>query len=400
MGVTYKLTDEIINYIINERKANAILSCRALAEAVEAQFSVQVSKSSIHDVLKQANIVSSRGRKPKDVFAIPHQKKQVIKADLSKALLPLLDDPDLLPPAVIEPAKAVKLDVEVDVTAVPTEVAPATVKVCGAGSWVSEELPRAGDIFVKAVFWDLCPQRVLGIKSVEDVDRVAGGDLALNWKYLIKQLTAIKVSLEDGSVYYLDARTRGIYADNPKDLRRAAPIERVIGVVVDRILNNKKPLVLGAIYPDEKPSEDFLGSFSLKKGKRIQKIEIVDEKDHIYADFASFVDLKREFIVNNMFEVDLEENIAQAGEIGVSEGLSACLRGRAIGLLAGGIGENWKAIEELSGRQEMNNDIRVVTISIPNVYENRKVLERAIDLVNSWAVEDEGGRTLQIKIAS
>ncbi len=394
MGVTYKLTDEIIGYIITQRKANALLSCRALAEAVEAQFAVHVSKSSIHEVLKQANIASTRGRKPKDSFAIPVQKKQVIKADLSKALLPLLDDPGLLPEPTMEPAAALEPEL-------PVEVLEAPVRAHGGGPWVKEELPgKAGAIFLKAVFWDLCPQRVWGIKGFDEIDRVAVADFAASWGYLTKLMTAIKVSLEDGCVYYLDARLRGVHADNPNDLHLAAPIEKVMGVVVERILSNKKPLVLGGINPDDRSTADFLGSFSLKAGKKIQKIEIVDEKDHNYAEFSSIVGFKRNFIIKESIQVDNECGIVQVQGACLAGGLRDCLRERMLALLAGGVRDNWQVVEGLWGVQEMNNDSRVVTIYLPDVYDNKQVLERAVLVVNGWGVEDDEGRILQLKLES
>src|SRR6267142_2097727 len=96
MGVTYKLTEEVVQFIIQHRQSNARLSCRELAEAVETSFGLHVSKSSIHDVLKQANIATPRGRKPKDTFQIPPEKKEQIKISLSKIILsPEMDLPEV-----------------------------------------------------------------------------------------------------------------------------------------------------------------------------------------------------------------------------------------------------------------------------------------------------------------
>jgi hypothetical protein len=83
MGVTYKLNSDVVDFIIAQRKSRATLSCRELSELVLAQFQVAVSKSSVHEVLKEHNIVSARGRKPKgDTFKIPAEKKAQIKAQL------------------------------------------------------------------------------------------------------------------------------------------------------------------------------------------------------------------------------------------------------------------------------------------------------------------------------
>src|ERR1035441_79132 len=91
MGVTYKLKDEVVQFIISQRQSNPLFSCRQLAESVSQKFDLHLSKSSVHDVLKESGIITPRGRKPKDKFEIPEEKKKQIQVNLSQVkLLPSL----------------------------------------------------------------------------------------------------------------------------------------------------------------------------------------------------------------------------------------------------------------------------------------------------------------------
>ena len=87
MGVIYKLKEEVVQFIISQRQSNPLASCRQLAESASQKFDLHLSKSSVHDVLKESGIVTPRGRKPKDKFEIPQEKKKEIQASLSQVKL-------------------------------------------------------------------------------------------------------------------------------------------------------------------------------------------------------------------------------------------------------------------------------------------------------------------------
>jgi hypothetical protein len=52
MGVIHKLKQEVAEFIIQKKKENPRLSCRKMAAIVEDQFSMQLSKSSINNLLR------------------------------------------------------------------------------------------------------------------------------------------------------------------------------------------------------------------------------------------------------------------------------------------------------------------------------------------------------------
>lgn len=80
MGVTYKLKDEIVDFIIRQKRENPRISCRKLVIVIEENFQVHVSKSSVNGVIKDAQLSSPVGRSSSDSdkikkFSIPREKK-------------------------------------------------------------------------------------------------------------------------------------------------------------------------------------------------------------------------------------------------------------------------------------------------------------------------------------
>lgn len=63
MVKNYKLSEEIRQFIIDQKKADSKLSCRGLTSLINERFHVNLSKSLINNVIKQSNLSSPVGRK-------------------------------------------------------------------------------------------------------------------------------------------------------------------------------------------------------------------------------------------------------------------------------------------------------------------------------------------------
>lgn len=87
MGVVHKLKQEVIDFILLEKKNSPQLSCRDLANLASQRFQVVISKSSINTILKNANLSSPIGRRSsgEKKFQIPLEKKKQILNNLSSA---------------------------------------------------------------------------------------------------------------------------------------------------------------------------------------------------------------------------------------------------------------------------------------------------------------------------
>lgn len=89
MGVTYKLTQEVIDFILQQKKENNSLSCRTIAEIAKEKFQRPISKSSVNDVLKEFQLSSGVGRRSGTIakqhkFTIPQERKEAIRHDVLK----------------------------------------------------------------------------------------------------------------------------------------------------------------------------------------------------------------------------------------------------------------------------------------------------------------------------
>lgn len=60
---SYKLKSEIVNFILEQKTADPILSCRKLVILIAEKFKITLSKSLINSVIKEANLSSKVGRR-------------------------------------------------------------------------------------------------------------------------------------------------------------------------------------------------------------------------------------------------------------------------------------------------------------------------------------------------
>lgn len=75
MGVIYKLTPKVRNFIIEKKKEKTVLSCRSLTALIEKEFQVKVSKSSINSLIKQAGLSMPVGRRRKPRRGVVETKR-------------------------------------------------------------------------------------------------------------------------------------------------------------------------------------------------------------------------------------------------------------------------------------------------------------------------------------
>lgn len=86
MGVVYKLQQDIVDFIIQEKKVNSRISCRKLVDIIKEKFNKDVSKSSINNIIKKEKLSSPVGRTPKkpskdNLFKIPSDKKNLLRQE-------------------------------------------------------------------------------------------------------------------------------------------------------------------------------------------------------------------------------------------------------------------------------------------------------------------------------
>ena len=63
MNNKYKLNQEIVQFIVNQKKTSPSISCRSFVVLIEQKFSIKLSKSLINNVIKENNLSSPIGRR-------------------------------------------------------------------------------------------------------------------------------------------------------------------------------------------------------------------------------------------------------------------------------------------------------------------------------------------------
>ncbi|MDP3142576.1 MAG: helix-turn-helix domain-containing protein [Candidatus Omnitrophota bacterium] len=82
MGVIYKTKGQIKDFILEAKKADSNLSCRQLAPLIQEKFGISLSKSTINNLFKAANLSAPVGRKSlkeKAVLLAVEQPKPVVE---------------------------------------------------------------------------------------------------------------------------------------------------------------------------------------------------------------------------------------------------------------------------------------------------------------------------------
>ena len=330
MGVTYKLKEEVVYFIVSQRQSNPLASCRQLAESASQKFGLHLSKSSVHDVLKESGIITPRGRKPKDKFEIPQEKKKQIQVSLSQ--IKLLPDPveaqqKLLPSVIANPVPSV----------IASEAKQSFKEIASSPSAprndteTSPEYEGAGRIFLKAALWDL------GIFSQETIK-------ATDWNYYLTYSKGIKVDLENNKNFFIDL---------------PLPLERCIREAADGLINNVRPFIVHKVSDEEL----FKACMDSKAGFKIESISIVDDKDHILLRLDNIMERNRKFILNN-------RSFVESREINSMKRLKSIFFPQLIDI--DGVIEN---ILNLKGFDATNKDENVVTLLIDDSYENKAMVQ-------------------------
>jgi hypothetical protein len=88
MGVVHKLKQEVIDFIVRAKREEPRMSVRGLADLAGRKFQIEISKSSISNVLKNNSLSSPVGRparpKKEKIFMIPAGAKERIRGEMKK----------------------------------------------------------------------------------------------------------------------------------------------------------------------------------------------------------------------------------------------------------------------------------------------------------------------------
>ncbi len=335
MGVVYKLRKEVIDFIIDQKKSDAQLSCRRLVAIVEEKFQINVSKSAINQIIKDAQLSNPVGRtavltdKKVKKFQIPVEKKQQLFTIPNLLLAPKKESP-LVWTSSKKDLKAEKIESMHD---------------------------RLGLFFLKAAEWDLGERFLMGrflekflegnifnpdevnqlgevllwapsfgINKPEDFNSYKGTGLALlsgiekiRFDRLLKLLDSIsdlrtlslvvgneipqifaeanslKITLKDKTEVFLDAREQVVFQSGERGA--GLSLGRFIKQVTRRFITNLDYITiydkgLAENIPNELKLVESLEGIS----NEMSKLEILDQNDNELAQFNVIPKKKRQFL--------------------------------------------------------------------------------------------------------
>lgn len=305
MGVIYKLTPEVVDFILRQKRSTPALGCRDLAKIVAQEFTFSVSKSSINAVLQGRRLSSPVGRRKlggraqeKKKFTIPQHRKEQLFLSSQPTELKSAVSPKQEPAS---PKQTPSEDLHVAILSSPKRIpAPSLPEEKAA----AETFMHAGSLFLWAILREVSAQSpLLGIvagkvkeASADEISRVldtiviskamgkdpkalleaeakalvrflCGLDKGKNFSQLCDQILdaslseeetmkicldlpstlarihQVKFLLKDGKEIVLDARFRfKNKVEGPS--RDFVFIEKVLDIVTRQLINNLQPLVL------------------------------------------------------------------------------------------------------------------------------------------------------------
>lgn len=338
MGVVHKLSDDVIDFIVTQKKTHSNMSCRKLSDIVHKKFHIVVSKSSVSTVLKNANLSSPVGRhslagdgsKVKKVvqkFKMPEHKKgqffsshklqapnaskKSVKSEIKKSVVSANAEKKLIPTReiIVEKNDAPLLQEMSNVKA-PAEDKNATDAV----SYSERVIENAGMIFLKAAQRDLAGSSIFGkilkdelgsrlnlnfdvlgdfvlfpeIKPDEQYDLETlkaaqlsvesiqdfGMKLSIEVEILLQGVCFVRVTNKNGNIFVVGVRNHNVDCDNVQSEGELSFAE-AIRMVNTEIINNVQSAVFHC--PAEINNFEFLvKAIDSAFGQGIQEIALLD----------------------------------------------------------------------------------------------------------------------------
>ncbi|HSV42975.1 MAG TPA: helix-turn-helix domain-containing protein [Candidatus Bathyarchaeia archaeon] len=355
MGVTHKLTQEIITFIVEYKAQHPNVGCRSLAVIVSEQFHKKISKSSINAVLKEKDLSSPVGRpgisdseqlifskkfrlsadKKKELFSDASKQyilsdiKEVGENHLAKAMGNIflkgadweLSSKPMLEDLMVEYSQGVDKKKVKDVAAVLPFLKHFHIESFeGLANYTGKELWTINNVSSPLTEADF--DGVL--ESIKDRKEFLL-KFSVKTPQFFTEVSGFRFFLKDGSLFFLDATAACIWKNIEK--RFSSSLSKSMEDL-GKMINNVQSVIVFSVSAKESSKKetnlsffDFLEAFENVQSKRIQKIEILDEKEENLATFNEIPAIRRNFIAgiwpwDSIFHRFLEtNNVLSEGKI-------------------------------------------------------------------------------------
>lgn len=330
MGVTYKLKQEVTDYILALKRDEPSLSCRKVSELASAHFKKAISKSSVNAVLKEGSLSSPVGRRAgkkakAEKFKIPEHRKEQIFINIPSSLLGA-EKPRA--PAV-PPASS-------------TRFTHAGILLLKAAEW---QMKKQGVLrFLAEKFGPvLCEEKILKLSQAllflpffgernsgkfltfdqkqawqisgidfepttyqkkECLDVLSGleekaGAISLEFGQIFSEVSFFRFIVEDGSSFCIDGQKNSCWAENNVHSDFSVCLDKAFNVLSKDFIINSNPIILREATTSEGFSAHFLNmaaSFEHVPGKKIKRIDLMTSQKEALSAFENVVGKTRHYI--------------------------------------------------------------------------------------------------------
>ena len=263
MGTVYKLKPEVIQFILEAKKAKPEASCRSLTAQVSEKFSCKISKSSINKIFKDSGLSAHVGRREK-------KKRLKMPADLGMQI-------GTQPPIIVE-LPQVQPTVEPEIVQTPqpesialpqpaeTEVTPQPEVMAGltpepvpeaTPEPVPEVIPEqpkeaavSGTIILRAIdllFNGPCSNDEINVdfSSCFEQRVIQPEEFSPNITNLLQEARCIKIAFGGKNEIYLDAQMRTLWSTPHIPFDFASPLTRT-KQSINKCFGENSPLIIFA----------------------------------------------------------------------------------------------------------------------------------------------------------
>jgi len=330
MGVTYKLKQEVVDYILELKRVDQALSCRKISELASAHFQKTISKSSVNAVIKESLLSSPVGRRANpearvEKFKIPEHRKEQIFINVPMSLL---GETTLSPSAILSEGSASINNAGV----MFLKAAEWQIKRQGVLRFLCEKfgpvlreekilklaesflfLPLFGEQssekfidFNKKILWQLndldfdptiyqkkeCYDILVGLES-------KALQINLELGQAFSEVSFFRFVLEDASIFCIDTQKNSLWEENNVHCDFSSCLDKSFDVLSKDFVMNAMPVFLRQATVKESLSASFfnmISSFANIPGKRIKIIDAVTSQGDVIASFEKIVAKKRHYV--------------------------------------------------------------------------------------------------------
>jgi len=251
VGVVYKLSPELINFILEYKKAHPQVSCRMLALIVQQEKGKTISKSSISTLLKKENLSSPAGRKSFKKVKIPATVPKPMPA-LTAPPMPVAVKKESLAEKAAPPLPEIETKETLPIKTNAFYLLVAADLALGLSNYLVEIFKTNSrlsiiDAFRKSIALFL-PELKLFEKQ-PTLDNTQALDLLYQQlPFKLSEVYAYKITLEDNLEFFLDAELRSLWSTWHFSREFSQSIN-LAKMRFEKIRKENKPLILLSAPP-------------------------------------------------------------------------------------------------------------------------------------------------------